>query len=232
MRWHHLSGHAHSAANVVLCDLPVHCDATWRIRQGATAHARSDLQDGLADRPYIRGSSLDTADPDEMLRGHVELDEAYVGGHRPGKRGRGAAGKTIVMGLRRTRDGRMQAEVIPDVRKDTLRAVVTRSVEPGSIVSTDELVSYGLLEGDGLARSMVWSSTARTSSLITIIGTMPRITQTALKISGACLRTQSVAPIFTCRRNMFLDRYLNEFVFRSNFRHVGNAMFDLLIAHL
>src|SRR5271168_2526727 len=25
-----------------------------------------------------------------MLKGHVELDEAYVGGHRPGKRGRGA----------------------------------------------------------------------------------------------------------------------------------------------
>jgi transposase len=34
-----------------------------------------------------------------MLKGHVELDEAYVGGRRPGKRGRGAEGKTIVMGM-------------------------------------------------------------------------------------------------------------------------------------
>jgi hypothetical protein len=40
------------------------------------------------------------ADGFEMLQGHVELDEAYVGGHRPGKRGRGAAGKTIVMGAK------------------------------------------------------------------------------------------------------------------------------------
>jgi transposase len=35
----------------------------------------------------------------EILKGHVELDEAYVGGHRPGKRGRGAEGKTIIMGM-------------------------------------------------------------------------------------------------------------------------------------
>jgi transposase len=30
---------------------------------------------------------------------HVELDEAHVGGHRPGKRRRGAAGKVIVVGM-------------------------------------------------------------------------------------------------------------------------------------
>src|ERR1700730_12079067 len=34
-----------------------------------------------------------------MLKGHVELDEANIGGHRPSKRGRGAAGKTSVMGM-------------------------------------------------------------------------------------------------------------------------------------
>jgi len=84
----------------------------------------------------------------QMLQGHVELDEAYVGGHRPGKRGRGAAGKTIVMGMKE-RDGRLQTEVILDVKKQTLRGVVLDNVEPGSIVSTDELLSYGLLTGDG-----------------------------------------------------------------------------------
>lgn len=37
---------------------------------------------------------------DALLAGHIELDEAYVGGRRSGgKRGRGAPGKTIVMGL-------------------------------------------------------------------------------------------------------------------------------------
>ena len=40
----------------------------------------------------------------DLLRGHVAFDEAYVGGHRPRKRGRGAAGKTIVVGIKE-RDG-------------------------------------------------------------------------------------------------------------------------------
>ena len=51
-----------------------------------------------------------------VFRGHVELDGAYVGGHRPGKRGRGAAGKTIVTGLKQ-RDGSIRAVVIRDVKK-------------------------------------------------------------------------------------------------------------------
>lgn len=58
------------------------------------------------------------ADGFEMLKGHVELDEAYVGGYRRGKPGRGAAGKTILMGLKE-RGGRMVAEVIPDIKTAT-----------------------------------------------------------------------------------------------------------------
>jgi len=65
-----------------------------------------------------------------LLAGHIELDEAYVGGRRSGgKRGRGAPGKTIVMGLAE-RDGRMKAVVIPNVKKDTLRDVVLADVPP------------------------------------------------------------------------------------------------------
>ena len=45
-----------------------------------------------------------------LLSGHVEIDEAYVGGKRPGKRGRSAAGKTIVMGFKE-RGGRLVAQI-------------------------------------------------------------------------------------------------------------------------
>ena len=89
-----------------------------------------------------------------MLSGHVEVDEAYVGGRRPGKRGRGAAGKTIVLGLKE-RGGAMQTKVIPNVKKVTLRAAVNERVEKGSTVSTDELMSYGLLDGDGYTHGTV-----------------------------------------------------------------------------
>lgn len=56
------------------------------------------------------------ADDFAMLKGHVELDEAYVGGRRSGKRGRGAEGKTIVMGLKE-RGGLIKAEVIQTLRR-------------------------------------------------------------------------------------------------------------------
>lgn len=75
------------------------------------------------------------ADGFEILRGHIELDEAYVGGARHGeKRGRGAEGKTIIFGMK-ARGGRMATEVIPNVKKDTLREIVNEKVEPGSTVS-------------------------------------------------------------------------------------------------
>lgn len=97
---------------------------------------------------------MGSADEFEILKGHVELDEAYIGGHRPGKRGRGAEGKTIVMGMAE-RGGKIAAQVIPDIKKATLRGVVLDNVEPGSIVSTDELMSYGLLTGDSYKHGMV-----------------------------------------------------------------------------
>ena len=40
-------------------------------------------------------------------------------------------------------------QVIPNVKKFTLRKAVNERVEKGSTVSTDELMSYGLLTGDG-----------------------------------------------------------------------------------
>ena len=90
-----------------------------------------------------------------MLQGHVEIDEAYVGGKRSGgKVGRGAPGKTIVMGLKE-RGGKMVAQAIPDIKTATLRNAVFQHVEPNSRVSTDELYSYGLLNGAGFDHGVV-----------------------------------------------------------------------------
>lgn len=90
----------------------------------------------------------------ELLQGHVEVDEAYVGGHRPGKRGRGAKGKTIVLGVKE-RGGNIRAKTIPNAKEETLRAVVKGNVAPGAVVSTDEFVSYGLLTPDGFQHGAV-----------------------------------------------------------------------------
>jgi transposase len=97
---------------------------------------------------------MSKADGFEILKGHVEADEAFVGGRHPGKRGRGSENKTIVLGLKE-RGGRLHTKVIPDTKKVTLRGIVNETVEKGSIVSTDEYVSYNLLKGDGYVHGAV-----------------------------------------------------------------------------
>lgn len=97
------------------------------------------------------------ADGFEKLKGHVEADEAYVGGRRRGKRGRAAAGKTIVMGMKE-RGGRIATEVIPNVKMGSLKRAMNKHVERGSTVSTDELFSYDLLKFDGYEHGQVTHS--------------------------------------------------------------------------
>ena len=94
------------------------------------------------------------ADGFEMLKGHVEADETYVGGRRPGQRGNVKGGKTIVFGLNE-RGGRIEAQVIPDTKKETLREVVKGTIEKGATVSTDESNHYGLLKDDGYKHGAV-----------------------------------------------------------------------------
>jgi transposase-like protein len=166
------------------------------------------------------------ADGFEILQGHVEADEAYVGGRRSGgKRGRGAPGKTIVMGMKQ-REGRLQTEVIPDIKKATLRDVILRNVEPGSTVSTDELVSYGLLTGDGYRHGVVKHGSKEWSYYDYRHGAFHN---TNAVESFWKLFKHSVRGTHIHISGKYMDRYLGEFAFRSNHRAMQNAMFDLLI---
>ncbi|WP_421799466.1 transposase [Haemophilus haemolyticus] len=57
---------------------------------------------------------------DEVFDGQIELDESYFGGHRKGKRGRGAAGKVAVFGLLK-RQGKVFTVVVENTRTETLK---------------------------------------------------------------------------------------------------------------
>ena len=84
-------------------------------------------------------------DGDEPLSGTVEIDDVMIGGHRPGKPGRGAAGKTLMIGMVE-RDGEVIAKVVPNARKRTAHPIIESGIEKGSTIYSDELKSY-----DGLA---------------------------------------------------------------------------------
>ena len=169
---------------------------------------------------------MSKSDGFEILQGHVEMDEAYVGGKRSGgKRGRGAPGKTIVFGMKE-RGGRIETEIVPNVRKKTLREATLRNVEPGSTVSTDELMSYGLLNADGYKHGQVRHGAkefARYDSSTDVVHHTNHVE------SFWRLFKYSVASTHIHVSAKYMDRYLDEFTFRQNHRAKENAMFDLLI---
>lgn len=84
--------------------------------------------------------------------GEVEVDESYFGARRVrGKRGRGAAGKTIVFGVFK-RNGSVYTEVVPDCRKRTLLAVIRGRIAPDAIIHSDSWRGYDGLVDVGYAK--------------------------------------------------------------------------------
>ena len=82
------------------------------------------------------------------LSGEIELDEAYFGGRRKGKRGRGAAGKSVVFGLLE-RDGRVYTKVVDAVSKEVLMDIIRAKSRKGSVYYTDQFRSYNSLKRFG-----------------------------------------------------------------------------------
>jgi transposase len=80
----------------------------------------------------------------DLVSGEVEMDEAYFGGKRKGKRGRGAAHKIPVFGILE-RKGIVQVEVLKDVSAESLLNIAVKKVRRGSIVYTDRFRGYDAL---------------------------------------------------------------------------------------
>lgn len=75
------------------------------------------------------------------LSGIVEVDETYVGGKRKGKRGRGAKGKTPVIGIVQ-RKGNIKTRVTKNVQSSTVMPIIKGNVRKGSSLMTDDFSIY------------------------------------------------------------------------------------------
>ena len=81
--------------------------------------------------------------------GEVEVDESYFGASRvKGKRGRGAGGKTPVIGLLK-REGKVYVEVVKDCSRKALMPVIKGQVLEESTVYTDGWKAYDSLVREG-----------------------------------------------------------------------------------
>ena len=90
-------------------------------------------------------------DETEKMAGPVEVDETYIGGkaknmHKARReaviKGRGAVGKTAVVGIRDRETGQIASEVVESTDAGTLQDFVKRYTGPDTMVYTDEARAY------------------------------------------------------------------------------------------
>jgi len=93
----------------------------------------------------LRELILQGTEEQSPLGGEVELDESYFGGKRKGKRGRGAGGKVPVFGILK-RGGKVYTKVIKDAQTRMLLPIIRERIVPDSVVYTDALSSYNVLD--------------------------------------------------------------------------------------
>lgn len=159
------------------------------------------------------------------LKGHVEIDEHFHGGRMPRTEGNPRDNKTIIVGMKE-RGGPFRAEVAPDTKTATLRKIVLENVQPKTTVSTDEHHGYRLLSGADYDHGSVnhhrkeWAKTDPETGVrhhVAHVESFWRLFKYSVRSTHI-----HVSP-------KHMQRYLDEFTFRSNHREMKNAMFDLLI---
>jgi transposase-like protein len=170
-------------------------------------------------------SLMGNVDEFTALRGHVELDESFIGGHRSRKDGSILDNKTIVMGLKQ-RGGPLRTEVIPDTTTKTLRKVVLENVAPRTVISTDQHPGYRLLNGADYKHGTVNHNVHEWARYDEKTGEYHHVAHLE-SFWGLFKRSMKSTHIHVSAQHM--QRYLDEFTFRANHRKMRNAMFDLLI---
>ena len=155
----------------------------------------------------------------------IELDDAFVGGKRSGKRGRGAAGRTGIMVACEVPDGspRFAAmEVVGTLNQDKVRDFAQRRLTQGQEIHTDALYILGVL-------SESHHHVARKTPPSLVDKWLPWVHVLISNLKRFILGTyHGVGP-------RYLQEYLDEFMYRFNRRwwesQLPNRLISLCLQH-
>jgi len=81
----------------------------------------------------------------------IEMDDTYIGGQRPGKRGRGAAGKKPVLIAVERKDqgsGFIAMKAVDTISKETVKEFLKYHIQKGPHIRTDALPALNVIEED------------------------------------------------------------------------------------
>jgi len=145
----------------------------------------------------------------DRLTGRVEVDETYLGGEKPGKRGRGAAGKALIVVAAQEEGqgiGRIRMRRVKDASAASLQPFIWEAIAPGSVVHTDGWEGYLGVDRKGYGHEVTVRKGAASELL-------PRVHRVVALLKRWLMGTHqgAVSP-------EHLDYYLDEFTFRFNRR--------------
>ncbi len=185
-------------------------------RLGVTQTTAWTLKHKLAQVMIERNSA-------KRLKGDVQMDDAYMGGSRPGKSGRGAAGKTpFVAAVSITGDGKPDQIVLRRVARFSRAAIAkfARAALDAGVHATSD--AYGCFAGvteAGCAHTPVKTG-----------GGAKAAKNPRFKWVNTTLGNIKAAMVGTYRavRDKHVPRYLAEFEYRFNRRYRLETMIDRL----
>ena len=153
------------------------------------------------------------------LLGVVEVDETIVGGKTKGKGARYMGNKVIIAGAIQ-RGGKVRAERIPDVTRETLHGFIARTVkDEAEAIYTDELKSYL-----GIADHNTRHETVKHRMEEWVVGEVH-----TNSIEGVwSLFKRSIVGTFHKMSVKHMDRYLEELEWRFNNRENPHIFLDTL----
>jgi transposase-like protein len=159
----------------------------------------------------------------DRLHGIVQVDETFIGGKSHGKRGRGAAGKSLVL-VAVEKDGngsgRIRLKQIPDASGQSLNEALQLTVEPGSIVETDDWKGYSQIGKKGYKRQIIRTTCDLGDNLLPLCHRQ-----------AALLKRWLDGTHHGAVSHEHLCYYLDEYTFRFNRRtssHRGKLFYRLL----
>jgi transposase-like protein len=199
--------------------LPVWFRAMWAVTRQKTGISALGLQRELGLRSYktawvwlhkLRRAMVRPGR--DRLGGYVEVDEAYVGGVHPGRRGRQTEAQTLVavaVEVDGRRLGRIRLRRIADASAQSLMPFVQEAIETGSRVHTDGWLGYEPLRRHGYKHWITFlEGQPRSASQL-----LPHVHQVVSLLKRWLLGTHHGAVT-----QEHLDYYLDEFTFRFNRR--------------
>jgi transposase-like protein len=151
----------------------------------------------------------------ERLSGKVEVDEFFIGGQKPGKRGRGSSGKSIVVAAVERKDckiGRIRLQVVNNCSSDSLTAFIEQNIAPGSCVITDGWKGYNLIDQDRYDHHQVFLSKS----------TDKHSTLSGVHLIASLVKRLIIGTFQGRFDPKYLQHYLDEYVFRFNRRTSAN----------